>query len=76
MRRDVFQAIADPNRRAIIGLLTRQQLTLNGIVEQFDINRPAVLFRMHVLMLCSCFFSRRLSARSTRTSRSVISGYS
>ena len=52
MRRDVFQAIADPNRRAIIGLLARQQLTLNGIAEQFDISRPAV--SKHIKILAEC----------------------
>jgi len=52
MRRDVFQAIADPNRRAIIGLLARQQLTLNGIAEQFAISRPAV--SKHIKILAEC----------------------
>jgi len=52
MRRDVFQAIADPNRRAIIGLLAQQQLTLNGIAEQFNISRPAI--SKHIKILTEC----------------------
>jgi len=42
MRRDVFQAIADPTRREIIGLLANQSLNLNSIADNFDISRPAV----------------------------------
>src|SRR5271169_6693411 len=52
MRRDVFQAIADPNRRAIIGLLAQQQLTLNRIADKFDISRPAV--SKHIKILTEC----------------------
>lgn len=52
MRRDVFQAIADPNRRAIIGLLANQRLTLNGVAEHFQISRPAV--SKHIKILADC----------------------
>ncbi len=52
MRRDVFQAIADPNRRAILGLLSSQKLTLNGVAERFNISRPAV--SRHVKILSEC----------------------
>jgi len=52
MRRDVFQAIADPNRRAILGLLANQKLTLNGIAENFDISRPAI--SKHIKILSEC----------------------
>jgi DNA-binding transcriptional ArsR family regulator len=52
MRRDVFQAIADPKRRAIIQLLALQTLTLNGIAEHFKISRPAV--SKHVKILSEC----------------------
>jgi DNA-binding transcriptional ArsR family regulator len=52
MRRDVFQAIADPTRRAILNLLAEQPLTLNGIAEQFDISRPAI--SKHVKILAEC----------------------
>jgi DNA-binding transcriptional ArsR family regulator len=52
MRRDVFQAIADPNRRAILGLLANQKLTLNGIAENFRISRPAVSRHIKILKEC------------------------
>lgn len=52
MRRDVFQAIADPNRRAILGLLARQRLTLNGVAENFRISRPAVSRHIKILKEC------------------------
>ena len=52
MRRDVFQAIADPNRRAIIGLLARQRLTLSDLAKHFDISRPAV--SRHIKILAEC----------------------
>ena len=41
-RRDVFQAISDPTRRAILGLLALQSLSVNAVAENFDISRPAV----------------------------------
>jgi DNA-binding transcriptional ArsR family regulator len=52
MRRDVFQAIADPTRREIIGLLSKQSLTLNGVAENFDISRPAI--SKHIKILTEC----------------------
>lgn len=52
MRRDVFQAIADPNRRAILSLLARKRLTLNGVAEHFAISRPAVSKHIKILMEC------------------------
>lgn len=51
-RRDVFQAIADPNRRAIIQLIANQKLTLNGVAEHFDISRPAI--SKHIKILTEC----------------------
>ncbi len=42
MRRDVFQAIADPTRRAIIGLIALHAMTTNALAEQFDTSRQAV----------------------------------
>ncbi|TND07229.1 MAG: ArsR family transcriptional regulator [Bacteroidetes bacterium] len=52
MRRDVFQAIADPNRRAILGLLAGQKLTLNSVAANFDISRPAI--SKHIRILAEC----------------------
>lgn len=52
MRRDVFQAIADPNRRAILFLLAGQRLTLNGVAENFRISRPAISRHIKILKEC------------------------
>ncbi|HQQ97058.1 MAG TPA: metalloregulator ArsR/SmtB family transcription factor [Cyclobacteriaceae bacterium] len=52
VRRDVFQAIADPNRRKIIELLSRKPLTLNAIAEEFRISRPAVSQQIKHLTEC------------------------
>ena len=49
MRRDVFQAIADPNRRAILSLLVHQSLPLNGVVDNFRITRQAVTKHVKIL---------------------------
>ena len=52
MRRDVFQAIADPNRRSILNLLATQRLTLNGVAERFRISRPAISRHIKILKEC------------------------
>ena len=52
MRRDVFQAIADPTRRSILGLLALQTLTLNAVAENYNISRPAVSKHIKVLTEC------------------------
>jgi len=52
MRRDVFQAIADPTRRAIIGLLAEQAMTPNAMAEQFDSTRQAVSKHLRILSEC------------------------
>jgi DNA-binding transcriptional ArsR family regulator len=52
VRRDVFQAIADPNRRQIIDLLARRPMTLNAIADKFHISRPAV--SQHIKHLAEC----------------------
>ena len=51
-RRDVFQAIADPTRRQIIGMIAQESLTLNSIAEKFDVTRQAV--SLHVKILTEC----------------------
>ncbi|HTI08108.1 MAG TPA: metalloregulator ArsR/SmtB family transcription factor [Puia sp.] len=51
-RRDVFQAIADPTRRAIITLLAGQTLTLNAVAENFKISQPAISKHMRILAEC------------------------
>jgi DNA-binding transcriptional ArsR family regulator len=52
MRRDVFQAIADPTRRAIITLLALQALTPNALAEHFDVSRQAVSKHLRILTEC------------------------
>ncbi|MGF6848763.1 DNA-binding transcriptional ArsR family regulator [Chitinophaga sp. W3I9] len=52
MRRDVFQAIADPTRRQIIGLLANSSLNLNAIADNFDISRPAISKHIRILTEC------------------------
>ncbi|HYH16846.1 MAG TPA: metalloregulator ArsR/SmtB family transcription factor [Flavisolibacter sp.] len=52
MRRDVFQAIADPTRRAILCLLASQALTPNAIAEHFDSSRQAISKHLQVLVEC------------------------
>jgi DNA-binding transcriptional ArsR family regulator len=52
MRRDVFQAIADPTRRAIIALLAIQAMTPNAIAEHFDTTRQAVSKHLRILTEC------------------------
>jgi DNA-binding transcriptional ArsR family regulator len=50
--RDIFQAIADPTRRQIIGMLARKSLNVNAIAKEFDITRQAV--SLHVQFLNDC----------------------
>lgn len=52
MRRDIFQAIADPTRRAILGLLALQAMTPNAIAEHFNGSRQAV--SKHIRILAEC----------------------
>src|SRR5688572_26456224 len=59
MRRDVFQAIADPTRREIISLVARQPLHLNAIAENFDISRPAISKHIKILMECGLITIRQ-----------------
>src|SRR6266576_2134882 len=53
MRRDVFQAIADPTRRAIITLIALQAMTPNAIAEHFDSTRQAISKHLRILTECS-----------------------
>ncbi|MEM6633616.1 MAG: metalloregulator ArsR/SmtB family transcription factor [Bacteroidota bacterium] len=51
-RRDPFQAIADPVRRDIIGLLAHKSLTVNSVVDEFSISRPAISRHLRILNEC------------------------
>ena len=52
MRRDIFQAVADPTRRAIIVLIASQAMTPNAIAEHFDTTRQAVSKHLRILTEC------------------------
>ena len=52
MRRDVFQAIADPTRREIIDLLANKQMNLNAVADNFTISRPAISKQIKILTQC------------------------
>ena len=59
MRRDVFQAIADPTRREIIQLLSKQSLNVNAVADNFDISRPAISRHVRILTECGLLIIRR-----------------
>ncbi len=59
MRRDVFQAIADPTRREIIQLLAHTSLNLNAVAENFNISRPAVSKHIKILTECGLVVIRQ-----------------
>ena len=52
MRRDIFQAVADPTRRAIIALIALQAMTPNAIAENFNTTRQAVSKHLRILAEC------------------------
>jgi DNA-binding transcriptional ArsR family regulator len=51
-RRDVFQAIADPTRRDIIGLIAKKPMTPNNVSDSFDLSRQAI--SRHIKILTEC----------------------
>ena len=51
-RRDVYQAIADPTRRAIINMISAQPHNINAIAEKFDVTRQAI--SLHIKILTDC----------------------
>lgn len=56
MRRDVFQAIADPTRRAIINLVAHRRLNLNSVAENFEVSRPAISKHIKILTECGLLY--------------------
>jgi len=52
MRRDTFQAIADPTRREILSMISRQPLNVNSVAENFDVSRTAVYKHLKILSEC------------------------
>jgi DNA-binding transcriptional ArsR family regulator len=59
LRRDVFQAIADPTRREIINIIADQSLNLNSVAEKFDISRPAISKHIKILTECGLIVIRK-----------------
>jgi DNA-binding transcriptional ArsR family regulator len=59
MRRDVFQAIADPTRRAIINMISKESLNLNAVADHFDISRPAISKHIKILTECGLIVIRQ-----------------
>lgn len=51
-RRDVYQAIADPTRRAIINMIAAQPHNVNAIAEKFDVTRQAISLHIQILIDC------------------------
>ncbi|UOX32526.1 metalloregulator ArsR/SmtB family transcription factor [Flavobacterium sediminilitoris] len=52
LRRDIFQAISDPTRRAILVLLTSQSMTAGDIASNFDVARPTISKHIQILNEC------------------------
>ncbi|HYH01667.1 MAG TPA: metalloregulator ArsR/SmtB family transcription factor [Bacillota bacterium] len=52
MRRDVFQAIADPTRREIISMIAHKSLNVNSVAENFDVSRTAIYKHLKILAEC------------------------
>lgn len=59
-RRDVFQAIADPTRRAIIGMIAQHPVNVNSIAEQFDVSRQAISVHLRILSECGLLNIKQL----------------
>lgn len=60
MRRDVFQAIADPTRRAILTLIAAQAMTPNALAEEFDTTRQAVSRHIQILVECELVEQKKI----------------
>lgn len=58
-RRDVFQALADPTRRGILGMLASEPRNLNSLAKPFDMSRQAVSLHVKVLRECGLISIRR-----------------
>jgi DNA-binding transcriptional ArsR family regulator len=59
MRRDVFQAIADPTRREIINIISTGSLNLNSVAENFNVSRPAISKHIKILAECGLIMMRQ-----------------
>jgi len=59
MRRDVFQAIADPTRREIINMIAYKSLNVNSVAENFDVSRTAIYKHLKILTECGLVVIRQ-----------------
>lgn len=59
MRRDVFQAIADPTRRAIIGLIAMNSMTPNALADHFETSRQSISKHLKLLIECDLLKSEK-----------------
>lgn len=59
MRRDVFQAIADPTRREILDIVANKNINLNAVAEHFNISRPAISKHIKILAECGLIVMRQ-----------------
>jgi len=59
LRRDVFQAIADPTRRAILLLVASQSMTAGAIAANFDTARPTVSKHLQILTACELLYPQQ-----------------
>src|ERR1700744_4550159 len=59
MRRDVFQAIADPPRREIINMVARQSMNVNSVAGNFDVSRTAIYKHVKILTECGLIVVRQ-----------------
>ncbi|SEI37428.1 transcriptional regulator, ArsR family [Dyadobacter koreensis] len=65
MKRDIFQAIADPTRRAILVLLAAQPMTPNALADHFDTTRQAVSKHIQILTECQLLTQNKLGREIT-----------
>jgi DNA-binding transcriptional ArsR family regulator len=59
MRRDVFQAIADPTRREILGMIASKPMNINAVTENFTVSRTAVYKHLKILTECGLISIRQ-----------------
>ncbi|OQP58880.1 ArsR/SmtB family transcription factor [Niastella populi] len=59
LKRDIFQAIADPTRRQIIDLISSKPMNLKTIADHFDISRPAISQQVKILHECGLLEIKR-----------------
>lgn len=57
MRRDVFQAIADPARRKMIEIISKESLSTNEILAHFDMSKQAIAKHLKILTECGIVFT-------------------